>query len=213
MFWAWERPVDLRRLPARAGVAFLAVTVELRGEKVRVTPRLQPLLTPPGVYRMAVVRIQSAHPEFSPKQRDVVVKAISEAARVTHAEATQIDYDALASERPFYAAVLQRVRSALGPRHFLSITALVSWCHEGSWLTGLPVDEVVPMTFEMGADTAAVETLLRSGGKFENAVCRDSIGISTRELAVRQRGARRTYVFSYDDWDEKSTRLVLDRFP
>src|ERR1035438_9989662 len=59
MFWAWERPGDLRAAPAGAGVAFLAATVVLDAGSVRVVPRRQSLRTDPGTYRMAVVRIEA----------------------------------------------------------------------------------------------------------------------------------------------------------
>jgi hypothetical protein len=70
VFWAWERPDDLRDLDARrAGVAFLAGTIFIRSiapdgggapdEGVVLRPRLQPLRVPEGVPLMAVVRIET----------------------------------------------------------------------------------------------------------------------------------------------------------
>src|SRR5262249_668293 len=45
--WAWERPEDLRFIDLReVGVAFLAETVYLRGERVVVRPRMQSLSLP-----------------------------------------------------------------------------------------------------------------------------------------------------------------------
>src|SRR5690349_7403603 len=47
ILWAWERPTDLRFInPAKVGVALLARTISLRGAKVSVQPRLQPLNLP-----------------------------------------------------------------------------------------------------------------------------------------------------------------------
>jgi hypothetical protein len=67
----------------------------------------------------------------------------------------------------------------------------------------------VPMTFEMGSAAGAAETLLRSGGEFENPACRGSIGISARDAAVRSHKYRRIYVFSYQDWTESRAQTVL----
>jgi hypothetical protein len=33
----------------------------------------------------------------------------------------------------------------------LSVTALAHWCTQGDWLDRLPVDEVVPMLYRLGA--------------------------------------------------------------
>jgi len=48
MAWAWERPEDLRWLPADAGVAFVASSIMLEGDEALVRPRTARLLvTPP----------------------------------------------------------------------------------------------------------------------------------------------------------------------
>jgi hypothetical protein len=211
MLWAWERPGELRPLPASIGVAFLAATIHLRDGSVQVAPRFQPLRLEPGAYRMAVTRIESsASPKpFSAIQRKAVVEAIADVIRSTRPDALQIDFDARASERAFYAAVIRELRTKVGTSLFLSITALVSWCGANSWLTGLPVDEVVPMTFEMGAASASAETLLRSGGDFENELCRGSIGMAAGDISFRRHHYRRIYVFAYEDWTGPLARSVL----
>jgi hypothetical protein len=216
MLWAWERPTDLRGLPASAGIAYLVATLRLEGTEVRVVPRLQPLRADPGTYRMAVVRIEAAPSKFalSAAQRSRTAVAIVDALRVTRAESLQIDFDATASQRVFYAALIRDVRAKIGPKVFLSITALVSWCGAGSWLDRLPVDETVPMAFEMGPDAAAAETLFRSGGELGNARCRDSVGVSVDGPKIKlPRTYRRTYLFHYADWDKDFVRSVLSRFP
>jgi hypothetical protein len=216
MLWAWERASDLRGLPHDAGVAFLASTITLVGGEVEVWPRFQPLQLTPGAFRMAVIRIRTipdSRLSLTVKQRRATVDAIVDTVRIVRTDALQLDFDARASEKSFYAALIRGVRESLGPNRFLSITALVSWCGASStWLNTLPVDEVVPMTFEMGSGTAAIETMLRSGGNFENPRCQDSIGISSRDVPVRARGYRRVYVFQYDDWTEALVGSVLDRF-
>jgi hypothetical protein len=71
---------------------------------------------------------------------------------------------------------------------FISITALASWC-EGtkSWLTGLPVDEIVPMAFSMGPTAPAITTMLQRGGEFAFAGCRQSIGVELLQPSPAQR--------------------------
>jgi hypothetical protein len=215
MLWVWERRSDLRDLPPSVGVAFLGATVLLRDGEVRTVPRFQPLLLSPSVFRMMVIRIEPARAAtpLTVTQRSKAVVAIADALRITRADAVQVDFDARVSEQPFYKALLEELRDKMGPDRFLSITALVSWCGANSWLDGLPVDEVVPMTFEMGAAAAATETFIRSGGDFKEPKCAGSIGISTHELDGRFRKRQRTYVFSYEGWTDSSVSGALAKLP
>jgi len=50
VLWAWERPEDLRFLAGDSdvAVAFLAETIDLRGGRIDLVPRAQPLRTHPG---------------------------------------------------------------------------------------------------------------------------------------------------------------------
>ena len=60
VLWAWERPENLNFIdPDKIGVAFLARTIYLRGDRVVVRPRLQPLTVPDGTKLVAVTRIES----------------------------------------------------------------------------------------------------------------------------------------------------------
>jgi hypothetical protein len=200
----------------QVGVAFLACTITLADGDVEVLPRFQPLRVSPGTYRMAVVRIQTVPSQraLTLTERRETAQAIAQAVQVTRGDAVQLDFDARVSEIPFYVALIREVRAALGPDRFLSITALVSWCGAShNWLNTLPVDEIVPMTFEMGMGAAAVETLLRSSGEFENPRCKDTIGISALDLEARLGGRVRTYVFPYSEWTEPLVRSVLSRYP
>ena len=162
---------------------------------------------------MAVIRIEamSGGKALTTSQRTQAVDSMLDVFRAVKPDAVQIDFDALVSERGFYADLLREVRARLAPGTFLSITALVSWCGSKSWLAGLPVDEVVPMTFEMGRSAASAETRLRSGGRFENPLCQGSIGIAAQDLTVRPRGNSRTYVFVYDNWTEDLVRSIVGR--
>ena len=210
VFWAWERPEDLRFLrPNKAGVAFLAKTIYLRAAGERsssgtsptfsVRPRLQPLRIAPGAPLIAVARIetlpvprlfQSPSARQSPVNfnmpglREKIVAEVSDLQFLPHVAAVQIDFDAAASEHTFYAALLQDVRRRLPPSMPLSITALASWCIGDRWLTQLPpgtLDEAVPMLFRLGPDSAEVARFLLSGDEFPVSACRGSLGLSTDE--------------------------------
>jgi hypothetical protein len=182
VFWAWERPEDLRFVdPHKQGVAFLARTIELRslapGENevtspgVVLKPRLQPLALPAGASLMAVVRIETsndlwhrprrqiqsgsdpAKPPYTETQRHLVATMATDAARLSGVKALQIDFDASQSERAFYAALLEDMRRRLPRGMPLSITALASWCIGDHWL-----DRLSPGTVD-----EAVPMLFRMG--------------------------------------------------
>lgn len=166
VFWAWERPDDLRDLDARrAGVAFLAGTIFIRSiapdgggapdEGVVLRPRLQPLLVPERMPLMAVVRIEthqgwsqssyqtakpteSAEGPYTEQQRRRVVSSISRLTALPDVRAVQIDFDATRSEQGFYRALLTDLRKALPSGTPVSITALASWCVGDPWLAKLP---------------------------------------------------------------------------
>jgi hypothetical protein len=239
VFWAWERREDLRFVdPARAGVAFLAKTIYLepaRGIPTStsasfvVRPRLQPLRVAPSTPLMAVVRIEnpagfSTKTNITREARERLVSEVTGLAALSGVRAVQIDFDATTSEHPFYAALLQDVRSQLPPAVPLSITALASWCLGDSWLSQLPantVDEAVPMLFRMGVDVSHVARFLESGAEFPVAVCRNSLGLSTDESfsravltkagSVRPLGSKRKriYVFAPQAWTALEANAIL----
>ena len=204
MLWAWERPENLNFIdPCEIGVAFLAGTLYLRGEKVVVRPRLQPLRVPAGAILMAVIRLESDQvepPQLSTDQQKQVVAAIIKLARTPKVTAMQIDFDAKASERAFYRGLLSDLRHQFPAPFGLSMTALASWCIHDNWLADLPVDEAVPMLFRMGADHLPVLLHLRAGRDFSSALCRHSLGIATDEPLPQLPAGRRVYLFHPRPW-------------
>jgi uncharacterized protein DUF3142 len=203
MLWAWERPEKLDFIdPREAGVAFLARTISVRGRVVAVRPRLQPLVVAPGTALMAVVRIESRDPD--PSRCVEVVHAILDATQLPGVRALQIDYDATASERDFYRAVLGDLRRVLPGSMPLSITALASWCQHDGWIAGLPVAEAVPMLFRMGREP------YRAGMQFRPDVCRASVGISTDEPLVSIPRGRRIYIFHPRSWSPGELRAAIE---
>jgi hypothetical protein len=162
---------------------------------------LQPLVVAPGTVMMAVVRIESENPE--PSTRSAVEQAILEATELHGVGALQLDYDAKASERDFYRGLIQDLHRVLPASMPLSMTALASWCEHDDWISGLPVNEAVPMLFRMGAEP------YRPGEELLAGKCRSSVGISTDEpLAEFPRG-RRVYIFHPRSWSHEEFRAAM----
>jgi hypothetical protein len=210
--WAWERPERLDFIdPAKVGVAWHAVTFQLTtGGDVVPQPRRQPLEVPPGTSLMAVMRIEVAHGTvLGEAQRSRLVRLVTEQLQRHGARTVQIDFDARVSERPFYRELLHALRAALPAGTGLSMTALASWCLHDDWLEGLPVDEVVPMVFRMGADRAAVRAELARRGDFLSPRCRRSVGFVTDEPVPALPAGRRVYWFSPRSWSARDLERVL----
>jgi hypothetical protein len=213
--WAWERPEKLDFInPREVGVAFLAATIYLRGDKATERPRLQPLKVPQGTTLIAVVRIESvrdAPPLLSDGQRAEVVEALARVTQKQNLSALQIDFDATQSEREFYRALLMDVRRRMPEQMPLSITALASWCIFDNWLGGLPLDEAVPMIFQMGTDGHRINSYLETGADFRAPLCQCSVGVSTDEKPATLSSGRRVYYFNPQPWSEATVRQALER--
>jgi hypothetical protein len=161
---------------------------------------------------MAVVRLAADRwqpPDLSNAQRERVATAIAEVATLPGIQALQVDFDATVSQRAFYREVLHQLRRQLPAAMPLSMTALASWCVFDDWLAGLPVDEVVPMVFRMGADQHRVRRYLVADD-FRAAVCRHSLGIATDEPLPIVRPGRRLYVFHPQAWRLDAMTSVLE---
>ena len=199
--WAWERPEDLRFLhPDQTGVAFLAGTVTLQPGDVLLLPRRQPLLTAPGVKLLAVFRMEGS---ITPTDPAPIAQWIIRTAAMPGVAGLQIDFDATPSQRRFYRALLEQLRSLLPRSQPLTITALVSWCHgDNHWLRGAPVADAVPMYFRMGP-----ENYLR-GRETREPLCSQSTGLSTDEL-LPIRKHRRVFLFNPKPWTETAFNHAL----
>src|SRR5215204_5421614 len=194
--WAWERPEQLTSIDVRTtAVAVLDRTIQFneRGERVRY--RQQPLHVSAGATLIAVVRLEGDAVTVDESVRARIVDAAVAAARRPEIRALQIDFDATLSQRQLYRELLDGIRAAVPVHMPLSITALTSWCADSAWLDTLPVDETVPMAFQMGPDSERVRAMLSRGEAFHSRRCRESIGVSTDEPIVTSR-FRRVYVFN-----------------
>lgn len=218
--WAWERPEDLRFLGGRSdvGVAYLARTVTISGERASVYPRRQPLHVEPGTPLTAVVRLEvprgvAPMPAVLDRATHEVISALPDG-RVRR---LQIDYDVRASEESFYRELLVRVRAALPSGTWLSITSIAANClDERSWLAKPPpVDEVVPMFFTLGPDTRRVRLRLALGDAFPVEVCRGELGVSVDELAIvgaPRADTRTLHAFSASAWTPASFASLPENF-
>jgi hypothetical protein len=219
MLWAWETPEDLTTLdPAHTGVAFLARTVTLTQTGVTVQPRRQPLRLAPDTFLTAVVRIETG-PGFSPTPTTATEAArnIAAAASLPNVRALQVDFDATASQRDLYAAILRDLRKQLPARIPLSITALVSWCGPHSWINTLrtsaliaapPIDEAVPMFFRMGGPASTRAAAPRTTAALAEPLCQTSLGLSTDEAWPTLTPPTRLYLFHPGPWTQQDIAAV-----
>lgn len=203
MLWAWEQPTDLRDVdPRRVGVAWLGSTIALTGARVAEYPRRQPIVVPPGMAQLVVVRVEiprGARATLDDEQRARVVRVAAALARRPGVRGVQIDFDAPRSARPFYRRLLADLRAALPDSSSLSMTALASWALGDDWLTGLPVDAAVPMAFRMGADGPRVRRAL-AAGDFTAALARGNLGVDLDDRwPARPRGGR-LWIFTRGSW-------------
>jgi hypothetical protein len=214
VLWAWERPEDLRFAdPARYSIAYLAGTLDLRGEDLRVRPRFQPLFAPADARLLPVVRIETSRsaawtpaPDLARRASDAIVRLASR----DGLSDVQIDFDAALSQRDFYRDLLRDLRQRLPARRKISITALASWCVGDRWLASLPVDEAVPMLFRMGPEGPDALRRIASRGPLDPR-CRGSVGVSTDEPGGWNARVSKTYVFHPRPWTEPAARAALAR--
>jgi hypothetical protein len=216
VFWAWERPEDLRFLnPKKDAVAFLSSSVELLPYGVNIHRRMQPLLLADGTQLIAVVRIYShldAPAALDSVQMDELLNTALAATAQPRVTALQIDFDARSSERPFYSRFLFELRRRLGPSYPISITALASWCIGDRWIHDLLVNEAVPMLFSLGKEEPIVRQYLSTHTSFLEPHCNGSVGLSTGEWSPNAIHRRtRVYVFSRDPWTRKNVESIRSR--
>ncbi|HKR64329.1 MAG TPA: hypothetical protein VJZ00_11410, partial [Thermoanaerobaculia bacterium] len=185
--WAWERREDLRFVSGE--VAYLAETIELRGGTTNVLRRRQPLLVTDPHRLTPVIRIETHRASLTDTQRHAAADAIA----ALGSQRVQIDFDATHSERTFYAALLRDLHRTIP---HITITALASWCSDDRWLAGLPIDDAIPMLFQMGTDDRLIRARLARGEDLAEPRCRASAGISLMEIPPRLPPRQRIYVFN-----------------
>ncbi len=220
ILWAWERPEDLRFLdPKEFGVAFLAQTIFLEKQNVSPKPRRQPLEVARGTYMIAVTRIETnkegtKKPAFDDEMTGKVVTLVKNTLDLPDVKAIQIDFDAVVSERAFYRSMMNELRKQLPQGVNLTMTSLASWCTGDAWFNDFPVDEAVPMAFQMGADADKIKTYLRNGNDWMEPLCRGSYGISLEEGRFEgMKPGRREYLFKNTAWTAADREVTTFSVP
>lgn len=225
IIWAWEKAERLDEIdPHSTGVAFLTGVIRLQADSIQLNPRMQTLSFPSETRTIGVVRIEcdkKLPPTLSDSQLQKVARSIVGAVSRHQLKAIQIDFDARLSERSFYKRLLKQLRHELMPDVGISMTALASWCMDDRWLAGLPVDEVVPMYFCMGAETPLVMRRLAEGKprpippiKLASGVMHE--GVITRAAARDRRlrarlGGARVYFFSPSPWTHQAVARTFEQ--
>lgn len=215
ILWAWERPEDLRFLDAdKFGVAFLAQTLRLKNDEVIFQPRRQSLQIAPNTYLIAVTRIETDkrsanQSDLSDARKEKVIYLIKKTLELPNVKAVQVDFDATASERIFYRGIINELKKQLPEKTPLTITALASWCVGDAWFSDFPIDEAVPMAFEMGADDQGIRNFLEEGSDWREPLCRGSYGIAVDEpLQINFQPNRRFFYFKSKAWEKSDTEKL-----
>ncbi len=234
--------------PCKIDVAYFAGNIYVHGSLVSFRPRTQKLKLPKNAKTIPVFRIEtirrsspssisssaSASSSTSPAVSDAVSsvpdqKAAQLVARTIAAELkkwkkhqrtqmVQVDFDALADERPFYKTLLRNLRQELEPATKISITALASWLLADRWIERGSADEAVAMLFSIGPGKRDVLIRLKKQTLDSGADIPIAIGISASEGETNkmlfptevQRKTDNLYIFSSRPWTEKRLRTITD---
>jgi len=209
--WLW----DEARLPAWSTheAAVLQRHILLTGDKTLIRPRMRWPALPSSALVTPVLHVEVSTvnpPTRIENSRAIIIDALLDAAAVSTSGWVQLDMEAKPSQRVFYRALVQDLRTALPQRIKLSVTALAWWCRAPVWLDGLAADEVVPMFFRMGKDSAAMRKLLEHSPNTLHASCRaNSAGFSPQEPFAPSVSGRyaKTYWFDRYAWKRSGSDL------
>lgn len=216
VLWAWDRPEDLRFLKGRrdVAVAYFAADIELHEQHIVARRRGAHLRLAQDTPRFPLVHVRNARgrrPKGGPDQVAQLAEAIVSARR--DADHLQIDWEAPATVRGFYAEVIAAVRRRLPAGAKLSATALVSWCQGDRWLDGLPVDEVVPMFFRMGPNGELYWRRHIDPKSGARPPCDGPFGLALDEPRRPPPRAGQIYLFNPRPWREGDLSDFIQRLP
>jgi len=204
--WLWDNAA----VPSWSDteVAVVLQHIHLRGDEVLIRPRMRAPTLPPTARVTPVlhVEISSLRPPRNIEQRrDDIILAMQRAAQLSTSGWVQLDMEARPSQREFYVVLVRDIRAALPKDVSLSVTALAWWCRSDRWVNELAADEVVPMFFRMGRDSAALRKLIATEPQRLSPRCaRGAAGFSSQEPfdVVTVERYRRTYWFDNRRWRE-----------
>jgi hypothetical protein len=212
MLWAWERPEDLRWLPAGVGVAYVASSIDLRSDKALIRRRTAPLLLAANTAVVPVLHIDVSWnfpPQKTQQQTDIIIEELARVAQRGNRNVVQLDFEVGRSQRSFLAATIAAARARLDPHIALSSTALASWCLDDYWIGEIRADEVIPMAFRMGRQQHALRQRILQQRGFVQERCRSAIGFSSDEPMMVV-NTWRHYYFSPKSWTAASWQAVRD---
>ena len=212
--WAWERPENFLFLEdSTIGVALYAGSVELTDSHFQLRRRMQPIILHPYTPVVPVVRIDNLRKERNIEDAEIqkISDFILEICTFKEVESCQIDFEPRVSEREVYRSILESVDKQLPRSISLSITSLVSYCDQNSWLEGLPVDEVVPMFYGLGADEEIIRNRLKNNSFVLAKVCQHAIGISTNKPVppLKYIRGKNLYIFNPNSWDKNQFSAII----
>lgn len=221
LLWMWDRPqlfAAFSAPPGGAGVAYLHATVSLSGGRSRTAWRQWPLRLAPGVLQVPVVHVALDNLAPSPlddAQQQAIAAALGHAAAHSRSGWVQLDFEARRSQRAAYVALLQRLQPLRERGVRLSATALASWCMDDAWLPAGLLDEIVPMYFRMGAESARIRQRLQATGAAAVPACRGAAGLLLGEPWPALGGVARRYVFHTGAWKNQDFEQIdrRDRTP
>jgi len=214
LLWVWDRPQLFSAPPEGTGIAYLHATVRLSGTQSRTTWRQWPLRIAPGITVIPVVHVTLDNLAPSPvddAQQQAIARALEHAAAHSRSGWVQLDFEARRSQREAYVALLGRLQP-LRANVRLSATALASWCMDDPWLPAGLLDEVVPMYFRMGPDSARIRQRLQTTGAATVPACRDAAGLLLGESWPALGGnVKRRYVFHTGAWKNEDFEKIDTR--
>lgn len=202
--WLW----DGAAMPAWSApeAAVLVNNILLSGERIYTRRRMTRARLAAGTRVTPLLHVEVSTvlpPRDIEESRQIIVDAMLAAARASTSGWVQLDMEARPSQRLFYLSLVAQLRRMLPPDIKLSVTALTWWCRAPGWLDDLAADEVVPMFFRMGKDSARLRALIVDDGGALHPRCRaGSAGFSPQEpwpASVQQR-YHRSYWFDYHAW-------------
>jgi hypothetical protein len=201
--WVWATH---DRIPdAATDAAVLIESFHLIGTAVHWRPRglivPLPAADPPRITPVVHVEVSRVAPPPSLLvAKEQIAAAVLRAARGSTSGWVQLDLEAPLRLKADYLELVQFTRASLPPGMRLSVTALAWWCTGGQWLDTLAADEVVPMFFRMGKDSAALRQTVSQSPERLHPKCRSgAIGTAVQEPLDTQATERyaKHYVFDY----------------
>jgi hypothetical protein len=207
--WLWDEAA----VPPWSAEEVAMVTSHylLRGDRLLMRPRMHAPSLPAGARVTPVVHVELSvvePPTGLESRRQVLVDAVVSAAQRSSSGWVQLDMETRPSQRDFHLSLVKDIRAALPADLKLSVTALAWWCQNGAWMDSLAADEVVPMFFRMGRESARWRELVEERPARLHPRCRaGSAGFSAQE--AMSDGVVRRYARSYwfDDrrWRDASS--------